>query len=82
MPMRQMSECASLKSEYGGSEETYPSAISALMRISRSCHVDTVEAADRKRQNELEEADDAEGEICHGFIENSHFDCVVYVVVW
>lgn len=52
------------------------------MRLSRGCDVDTIEAADREREDELEEAHDAEGEISHGFIEDGHFDCVVYSVEW
>lgn len=46
------------------------------MRISRICHVDTIEAADCERKDELEEAHDAEGDISHGFIEDGHFDCI------
>lgn len=76
MPMRPTSEFIALQSNCGGSERAYPAAISAFMRLSRGCHVDSIEAADRKRQDELEEADDAEGEISHGFIEDGHFDCV------
>jgi hypothetical protein len=52
------------------------------MRLSRRCDVDTIEAADREREDELEEAHDAEGEVSHGFIEDGHFDCVVYYVEW
>ena len=74
--MRQMSELIALKSNCEGSEGTYPSTISALMRLARRCHVNSIETADGKRQDELEEAHDAEGEICHGFIEDGHFDCV------
>lgn len=46
------------------------------VRLAHGCHVDSIEAADGKREDELDEAHDAEGEICHGFIEDGHFDFV------
>lgn len=43
------------------------------MRLSCGRYVDTVEATDCEREDELEEAHDAESEVSHGFIEDGHF---------